>query len=478
MKFKSYAGKDLAEIVPQIREELGPDAVILKQRKVQTGGVGGFFSRQGLEVLAADRAPVDGVVPDELASGATATATLVHGQLDGHANGHLNGHANGHLNGHPNGHLNGSGHVDVAADGGQDAAALLAETFSQALQERVARIGGDDDAPAMPLEEEDAQPAAQALLERREDRSAYEPPRPRPAGTLRVEAEPRPTGGLHIAALPTFGRELALDEESEDLLLELERASVSTEVARALVEELRLHVRPFSSAPLRDLARDRIAARIRTEQGWAADGAARRIAVVGPSGVGKTSAVVRLAASWAQAGLTVGLVSVAPDPEGEIHPLAMRLGTLAGSEAERVLAYIGGADLARVTSPLDAGRAIHRFADRDVVLVDTPGVGVAADGRLEAVGRILVGTEPHEVHAALPLGLAPREADAALSVLARLGADRVLVTKTDEARFAGPLLDLASRSDLPLSYLATGPRIPGDLAPADGGSIARRILPI
>jgi flagellar biosynthesis protein FlhF len=449
VKFKSYAGKDLSEIVPKIREELGPDAVILKQRKVQTGGLGGFFAKQGLEVLAADRAPADGAMP-ELAQAPTATIVA-------------------------------NGHVDVAADGGQDAAALLAETFSQALQERVERLGADAELPATPvapIEAEEAQPAAQALLARREDQNGYEPPRPRPAGTLRVEAETRPTGGLHIAPLPQFGRDLTLDEESEDLLLELERASVSPDVARALVEELRLHVRPFSSAPLRDLARDRIAARIRTEQGWASDGSARRIAIVGPSGVGKTSAIVRLAAAWAQAGLTVGLVSVAPDPEGEVHPLAMRLGTLAGSEAERVLAYIGGADLARAASPLDAGRAVQRFADRDVVLIDTPGVGVAPDGRLEAVGRILVGSEPHEVHAALPLGLAPREADAALAVLARLGADRVLVTKTDEARFAGPLLDLASRSDLPLSYLTTGPRIPGDLSPADGGSIARRILPI
>ena len=46
MKFKSYSGKDLAELVPRIRDELGPDAVILKQRQTQSGGVGGFYSRR------------------------------------------------------------------------------------------------------------------------------------------------------------------------------------------------------------------------------------------------------------------------------------------------------------------------------------------------------------------------------------------------------------------------------------------------
>ena len=81
-------------------------------------------------------------------------------------------------------------------------------------------------------------------------------------------------------------------------MLELERAGVSSEIARRLVDEVVLHVQPFATRPLRELARDRIAARIRTEQGWTPDGSPRRIAIVGPTGVGKTAAVVRLAAAW------------------------------------------------------------------------------------------------------------------------------------------------------------------------------------
>ena len=50
---------------PQIREELGPDAVILSQRESVRGGVGGFFGTRTLEVLAADRAPVEGELPDD-----------------------------------------------------------------------------------------------------------------------------------------------------------------------------------------------------------------------------------------------------------------------------------------------------------------------------------------------------------------------------------------------------------------------------
>ena len=450
MKFKSYAGKDLAEIVPRIRDELGPDAVILKQRQTQSGGVGGFFSRRGVEVLAADRAPADVVAAPDGGAVAAPPAPAPQPQAQG------------------------------ASDSGPSAAALLAETFAEALNEHVARTGGDA-APAPAPQEEDAMPAARMLRERREETSAYVPPPAPPtrgANAIRLEAVPQPERGLHIAPLPVFARGDELDEEGSDLLLELERAGVSGEIARRLVDEVVLHVQPFSARPLRELARDRIAARIRTEQGWTPDGSPRRIAIVGPTGVGKTAAVVRLAAAWAEAGLSVGLVSVAPELSEEPHPLTARLGAIAGSEADRLLAYVGGNDLARVASPMDAARALQRFGDRDVMLIDTPGVGIASDARLEAIGCSLIGLEPHEVHAALPLALAGREADAAIGVLSRLGANRVLVTKTDEARFAGGLLDLASRSALPLSYMTCGLGIPGDMAPADGGSIARRILPI
>jgi flagellar biosynthesis protein FlhF len=94
------------------------------------------------------------------------------------------------------------------------------------------------------------------------------------------------------------------------------------------------------------------------------------------------------------------------------------------------------------------------------------------------VASTLGAVAAHETHLVLPLGLAPREAEAAVARFGRLGADRLLVTKTDEARFAGPLLELAVRTGVPLSYVGEGPLVPGDLRAADGGSIAARILPI
>src|SRR5215210_3161868 len=53
---KTFRGRSLEEILPQIREELGPDAIVLRRREGLTGGVGGFFQRPYVEVDA--RGPI------------------------------------------------------------------------------------------------------------------------------------------------------------------------------------------------------------------------------------------------------------------------------------------------------------------------------------------------------------------------------------------------------------------------------------
>ena len=49
---RTYRGRKLEDLIPQIREELGPDAIILRQREGLTGGVGGFFAQKCVEVDA------------------------------------------------------------------------------------------------------------------------------------------------------------------------------------------------------------------------------------------------------------------------------------------------------------------------------------------------------------------------------------------------------------------------------------------
>src|SRR3954469_507223 len=60
---KTFRGRSLEEILPQIRAELGPDAIVLRRREGLGGGVGGFFQRPYVEVDArpahADERPLE-----------------------------------------------------------------------------------------------------------------------------------------------------------------------------------------------------------------------------------------------------------------------------------------------------------------------------------------------------------------------------------------------------------------------------------
>src|SRR4051812_8846205 len=49
-EIKTYRGGSLEELLPKIRDELGPDAVIMRQREGIVGGVGGFFGKKCVEV--------------------------------------------------------------------------------------------------------------------------------------------------------------------------------------------------------------------------------------------------------------------------------------------------------------------------------------------------------------------------------------------------------------------------------------------
>ncbi len=62
---RTYRGRKLEDILPQIREELGPDAVILREREGLVGGFGGFFAQRFIEVQARAGGPLIDVYDDD-----------------------------------------------------------------------------------------------------------------------------------------------------------------------------------------------------------------------------------------------------------------------------------------------------------------------------------------------------------------------------------------------------------------------------
>jgi flagellar biosynthesis protein FlhF len=438
MKLKTYVGRSLEELAPQIREELGPDAVILSQRQGLKGGVGGFFSTKSIEVLAADRMPdKDAAQAQQLGEPAMPDTRQGMSEADRERAALV---------------ITALGEMRARQTPAVTAAAAYAAPVEElALPDFVGSMGPVE----LPAADPDPEPEPDMPLE---------PPAAEQSASIIVEEQLGDHGMLIAPRLPEIEQTPSSDDAIA-LLDELDRAGVATEIARAVVEAAERHLQPFQPAtPLRDLVRARIRSIVRVEAGWG-DSGQRTLAVAGPTGSGKTTVLLKLAERYCAAGLSVGVLALEPVPAGR---------TRMGDALDDSLTF----DLRRAGS-ISAVRAARRaFAGHDIVLIDTPGSAMVEGTARDSLLTLLAECGIDELHAVLPLGMADRELAHVLSRLVDLGANRLLATKLDETRFSGALLTLAATSQLPLAYLSSGPRINDEFDVADGGSICDRILPI
>ena len=196
----------------------------------------------------------------------------------------------------------------------------------------------------------------------------------------------------------------------------------------------------------------------------AVPGARRVIALVGPTGVGKTTTVAKLAATFKLAhGYRPGLVTV------DTYRIA-------AVEQLRTYAEIIDLPLAVVNAPSEMRRAIGELGEVDLVLIDTAGRSPRDEVKIRELADFLAEARPDEVHLVLSAVAAERSLRAAVERFAVVCADRLILTKLDEADGLGGVLTVLGQADRPVSYITTGQAVPDDIEPAARTRLARLIL--
>jgi flagellar biosynthesis protein FlhF len=187
------------------------------------------------------------------------------------------------------------------------------------------------------------------------------------------------------------------------------------------------------------------------------------IAVVGPTGVGKTTTLAKIAArALLEARKRVALLTVDTYRIGACDQLA-RYGEIMGAP---VL-------VARDRAELLA--AYERVKDADLVLVDTAGRSLAEDVARQAD---LVRAIPRvQLHLVVSAATGALELGAVGERYRALQPDRLLFSKLDEAAGPGGVLSVAVRIGRPVSCVANGQRVPEDLHALTGPQLADLILP-
>ncbi len=180
----------------------------------------------------------------------------------------------------------------------------------------------------------------------------------------------------------------------------------------------------------------------------------RRVAFVGPTGAGKTTAVAKLACELRLRGWDVHVVSA---------------DTWRAAATKQLAESVKAAGV-----PVHPPAALAQTLPSDVVLVDLPGLHPGLSDRWswvqEAIGRL----RPHEVHLVVSAAYAPAVLQRVQQDLHGLGPSRCVLTHLDEVD-PDQVRRCLAVLQLPVSYVTYSPRVPGEVATARSGA-ARRWL--
>jgi len=194
------------------------------------------------------------------------------------------------------------------------------------------------------------------------------------------------------------------------------------------------------------------------------EGRQRVVALVGPTGVGKTTTIAKLAANFAltkdvkMAMLTIDTYRVAAIEQLKIY------GDIIGLPVEVIL------------TPQNLKEALKRHADKELILIDT--AGRSPQNRLHINElRSFLDVEPAcECHLVLSASTRLSDLRQILKSFSSTGIDRIIVSKTDETEAIGGVISIANEANLPISYITTGQSVPDDIQVAEASLLTRMLI--
>jgi len=188
------------------------------------------------------------------------------------------------------------------------------------------------------------------------------------------------------------------------------------------------------------------------------------VAFVGPTGVGKTTTIAKLAANFTlYQKKKVAMITADTFRVGAIEQLKL-YGELL--EIPVVVAY----------RPEDLKNIMKELTDYDILLVDTMGSSPNNRMQIRKMKNILDTIEPTEIHLVLSATTKTGELDNILENYRELKYNKILITKLDETRTYGIIANALSLSKCCLSYITMGQNVPDDIKIASSENIAELIL--
>lgn len=289
-----------------------------------------------------------------------------------------------------------------------------------------------------------------------------------------TQEEPPRTGVNPVAATPAseaVDRSVAQEPATASrgsIEAELATLGIDAETASSLVRVVRNRLprsqRHDSSAIRKELS-EALAQVVQVSGPILPQGSApKRVALLGPTGVGKTTTIAKLAADYLlHYGRRIAMVTI------DTYRIA-------AAEQLKVYGEIMQLPVEVVVSPQQLQDVLDRHRDKELILIDTAGRSPRDDVSLQDLQNFLRPEYNTENHLVLAASTRDQDLQEAVRRFSQLPLQSLMFTKLDECQQLGALVNVHLRTHYPLSYITRGQKVPEDLELADAHQLAEYIM--
>ena len=513
MLIKSFKAPTLKEAMANVKAELGVDAVILHTSKTKKGGILGFHSKEVVEVIAAveDEAskpapvvPVNEAVLQaaaEARSSRAAAREAERQQSYGVPEADVSPISATLANFTPRSAVN---QYQTAGTMEAISHAMAQNTPSQTFGEVLASVNQAQEAANGPVEvniaaavatEPETEPMPPVVTAPVEPVTAEQVRTAAETEPARDEAEVQPEASAAdnqpgAAASDESGKDEEIRdlqnqlEEMKAMLMEMSRnkgagdavptlqsAMQSQEVTEKIIQDMIAKLNgteilaPRNSVKATNALEKYIRKAIRIANGITLYSSKPKVvALIGPTGVGKTTTLAKIAAKFVlEQGARVALITA---------------DTYRISAVEQLKTYsdILGLPLEIVYNPEALRKAIEKHKDKQLILIDTAGRSQYNEYQMKELSGLLSIDADIEKHLVMSATTKTSDGVELLENFSICQPDRVIFTKVDETGTHGIILNILHRRKVALSYITNGQSVPDDIEPASVERLAELLL--
>jgi flagellar biosynthesis protein FlhF len=446
MKVKRYVGETAQEAMQKVRLDLGRDAIILNTRKIRKKGFVGMFSKPLIEVVA--------TIDNDISSKPTKQGPIKHTFQSQEEDydapsfiNELNANLKQNLNNTPNNYQYTAKNFNEVAD--EKIEINIQQPLSKAANEKL------ETNIKQSLNNVASFMKGQAEKDSEKDFSPSE------IGEIK-----NMLSKVYDAVKVDYESN-KLSEISKTMLDRLEKNEVDKVIINDLKEDI---IEQLSYEEQQDahLVKGTIFSilnkYIKDPKPYEVNKNKRVVVFIGPTGVGKTTTLAKLAASM-----------VLNDKQ-KVGLITSDTYRIAAVEQLKTYSEIIGVPLSIIYSPAEIVNAVEKYDDKDIILLDTAGRSHKDQHQLAELKSLLKSSIDFETYLVLSATTKFSDCIEIIKSYSFLDNFQLLFTKLDETSTLGILLNIAYVTKKPIAYLTNGQSVPDDIEIADKAKIINSLM--